>query len=125
MMIKTMLKEMMVPAIIMIVLDYTYLGMMSSMYGIQIASVQKVAMTPRYLGAVICYMLLIFGLYYFILRPRRSLIDAFIFGVIVYGVYNSTNYATLKNWTTHVSVIDTLWGGVLMGLTAFFSYKFM
>ena len=116
---------MIVPCIILLVLDFTYLNLMSNMYGIQIASVQKVAITPRYLGAVICYSLLIFGLYHFILRPGRSTIDAFILGLVIYGVYNSTNYATLKNWTLKVLLIDTLWGGILMGLTAFFSYKFM
>ena len=124
-MIKNILKNMIVPGIILLVLDFTYLNLMSNMYNIQIASVQKVALKPRYLGAIICYALLIFGLYHFILRSGRSTIDAFILGLVIYGVYNSTNYATLKNWTLKVTLIDTLWGGILMGLTAFLSYKFM
>jgi uncharacterized membrane protein len=80
-------------------------------------------MTIRILGAIICYILLIFGLYYFILKDHRSILDATLFGIVIYGVYESTNYATLKNWTLKILLIDTLWGGVLMGLTTYLTYK--
>lgn len=39
--------------------------------------------------------------------------EAFILGMLIYGVYDSTNYATLKNWDLTVAIKDSLWGGVL------------
>ena len=49
-------------------------------------------------GAVMAYILLVIGLYYFIIKERKNLIYAFLFGLFVYGVYDLTNYATLTNW---------------------------
>lgn len=31
-------------------------------------------------------------------------------GFVIYGVYNGTNYAILKDWDLSISIIDTLWG---------------
>ena len=56
-------------------------------------------------------------LYYFIIKDKRSVLDAVILGSGIYGVYAWTIYALLKNWTLKVVIIDTIWGGILFGLT--------
>lgn len=43
-----------------------------------------------------------------------------LYGLIIYGVYNFTNYATLYHYNLRVVAIDTMWGGVVMGITSFF-----
>jgi uncharacterized membrane protein len=103
--------------IVMLSLDAIYLSAMRDMFEIQIAAVQRVALQFRPLGAVICYILLIAGLYYFILRTRRPISDAFFLGIVIYGVYESTTYALLKQWKLKTMIMDTLWGGVLFALT--------
>ena len=48
-------------------------------------------------------------------------------GLLAYSTYEITNFATLKGWTTQMVIIDTIWGGVLGGLTAtvgFYTYRF-
>lgn len=42
-----------------------------------------------------------------------------VYGLIIYGVYNFTNYATLYNYNLRVVAIDTMWGGLVMGITSF------
>jgi uncharacterized membrane protein len=37
--------------------------------------------------------------------------DAFILGFLSYGIYNATNYATIKHWSLKTVIFDTLWGG--------------
>jgi uncharacterized membrane protein len=111
------------PAIIMLVLDGIFLGMNRDMFALQVAEVQRVVLEVKYLGAVLCYALLIFGLYYFIIKDRRPVIDAMILGFVIYGVYETTTYALLKKWKLQTMMIDTLWGGILFGLTTMITYK--
>jgi uncharacterized membrane protein len=111
------------PALIMLVLDGIFLGMNRDMFALQVAEVQRVVLEVKYLGAVLCYALLIFGLYYFIIKDRRPVIDAMILGFVIYGVYETTTYALLKKWKLQTMMIDTLWGGILFGLTTMITYK--
>ena len=65
----------------------------------------------------VCYIFLIFGLNYFILDQNRSVFDAFLFGLVIYGVFDSTNMAIFKKYNWNVAIMDTIWGGTLMALT--------
>jgi hypothetical protein len=67
----------------------------------------------------LCYIFLIFALNYFIIQPKRSVNDAFFLGILIYGVYETTNYALFTKWSFLTVVIDTLWGGTLFALTTF------
>jgi uncharacterized membrane protein len=42
---------------------------------------------------------------------------------VIYGVYDATNYALLRKWNPYLSIIDTLWGGVLMATTTYITYS--
>ena len=112
-----LIKTLVLTGIVLLGLDAVYLYAMRDMFAIQIAAVQRVALQFRTLGAIICYILLIGGLYYFILRTRRPISDAFFLGILIYGVYESTTYALLKQWKLKTLIMDTLWGGVLFSLT--------
>ncbi len=39
--------------------------------------------------------------------------DAALLGLLSYGIYNATNYATIKSWTLRTVLFDTFWGGVV------------
>jgi uncharacterized membrane protein len=73
----------------------------------------------NFLGAALCYIFLIAGLNYFIIKPHKSPTDAFLLGLVIYGVYETTNYALFKNWSILTVFIDTLWGGILFALTTY------
>ncbi|WP_106745915.1 DUF2177 family protein [Yoonia maritima] len=50
--------------------------------------------------------------------PMAALINGVLLGLLAYGTYEFTNYATLRDWSVQQLVIDTLWGGVLTGISA-------
>ena len=110
---------MLLSAIIFISLDFIYLQSIKNYFQKQVQSVQGSAMQVNYLGAALCYVFLIAGINYFIIKPNRSVSDAFLLGLVIYGVYETTNYALFKNWSIITVIIDTLWGGILFALTTY------
>jgi uncharacterized membrane protein len=108
-----------VSAIVFISIDFIYLNVMKGYFNNQIQSVQGSPAKMNYLGAALCYIFLIAGINYFIIKPRKSINDAFLLGVIIYGVFETTNYALFKNWSIFTVIIDTLWGGLLFASTTY------
>jgi uncharacterized membrane protein len=114
---------MLLSAIVMISLDFVYLNVMKGYFANQVKNVQGSALKLNYFGAAICYIFLVAGLNYFIIKPRKSVSDAFLLGLVIYGVYETTNYALFSNWSIVSVIIDTLWGGLLFASTTFIVEK--
>jgi uncharacterized membrane protein len=112
-------------AVSLLAIDGAYLSLIAPHFGKMIASVQGSPMSIRIAGAVLCYVALTFVLYWFIIREKRSAWDAFLLGLSIYAVYETTSYATLRKWNPTIAVIDTLWGGVLFGLATTVVYWVM
>ena len=85
--------------------------------------IQKSPLKVKLLGGVICYAFLTFVLYHFIISKKKSILDAFLLGVCVYGVYDSTTYALLTHFPLYIAIIDTIWGGILFATTTYIYYK--
>lgn len=111
--------QLLVSAIVFVVIDSIYLTSISNYFNNQIKLVQGSPIKMNILATVLCYIFLIFGINYFIIKPNRSIQDAFLLGLVIYGVYETTNKALLSKWTWTTVIIDTLWGGILFALTAF------
>lgn len=81
---------------------------------------------PFRLGpAALFYLGYVAGLLWFVswpaLRdndPTAALIGGALLGLLAYGTYEFTNYATLRDWSLEQVVVDTLWGGLLTGVSA-------
>ena len=82
-------------------------------------------MNPDYLGAIMAYVLLALGLYLFVIKPHLDnenenknniFIMGCIFGLVIYGIYNGTNLATINNYGRYEAMIDTTWGTILCGI---------
>ena len=114
---------MLLSAIVMISLDFVYLSVMKGYFMNQVKNVQGSALKLNYFGAAICYVFLVAGLNYFIIKPRKSVSDAFLLGLVIYGVYETTNYALFSNWSIITVIMDTLWGGLLFASTAYIVEK--
>ena len=110
---------MLISAIVLITIDSVYLNLVKDFFQKQIMNVQGSAVKINYLGAAICYLFLVTGLNYFIIKPKKSVTDAFLFGLVIYGVYETTNYALFKNWSIITVIMDTLWGGLLFAATTY------
>lgn len=76
----------------------------------------------KIVSAIICYLIMGFGIYYFSVK-EKNLMNALILGFVVYGVYNTTNFATMNKYSLKVSIIDTLWGTVLFTLVSYITMK--
>ena len=106
-------------AIIFVVTDFIYLNLMKGYFMNQIKSVQGSPPQMNFLGAILCYIFLIIGLNYFIIKPNKSVQDAFLLGLVIYGVYETTNLSLFTNWSYLTVFMDTLWGGTLFALTTY------
>ena len=101
-----------------LVLDLIFFWVNQTFLTKTLVSVQGFKPNVRYVSAFFCYVALTFLMYYFIILPKRSLTDAFLLGIGVYTVYETTNYALFKNWPLKMVVMDILWGGILFFIVA-------
>ena len=106
-------------SVIVLLLDSIFLYGIKDLFNKQIFKVQNSNIQINYVGAILAYLFIILSLYWFIIKEKKSLTDAFILGICVYGVYEYTNYALLKNWDFKTTLIDTLWGGTLFALSTY------
>ena len=117
------LREIFISTITLLILDGIYIYANLRAFEDQVINVQRVVLKARPLGFLICYLALIFGLNYFIISKNRSPLDAFLLGLVIYAVYDSTNYTLFKQWSPMLAVTDALWGGILFALTTFITYQ--
>jgi uncharacterized membrane protein len=108
-----------VSAITFVVIDFVYLSLMKNYFMNQVKIIQGSPLKMNLLATAICYIFLILGLNYFIIKPRRSVQDAFLLGLVIYGVYETTNWALFSKWSPLTVIMDTLWGATLFALTTF------
>jgi uncharacterized membrane protein len=112
-----------VAAIIFVVLDGIYLNLIKGYFNSQIKKIQGSDIKINMIATGITYIILIFGINYFIIQRHRSVKDAALLGFIIYGVYEFTNMALFKDWSILTVIIDTTWGTVLFALTTAIIYK--
>jgi uncharacterized membrane protein len=51
-----------------------------------------------------------------------AIIYGALFGALAYATYDLTNYATLRNWTLLISVLDIAWGAFASAVAATVAY---
>lgn len=114
-----------ITAIVLILIDFIYLNSISNIFANQIQIIQISKLKINYIAAILCYIILIFGINYFIIQPNRSIQDAFLLGIVIYGVFETTNMALFDKWSWLTVIIDTLWGGILFAITTFIIKTFV
>ena len=75
--------------------------------------------------AILFYVIYPVGLVIFAIVPglksgniTTALFLGALFGFFTYGTYDLTNQATLRNWSTTLTIADMAWGSVLGGISA-------
>lgn len=109
----------------MLILDSVYLSMAKPTWRKMIKNIQGSEIQVRLLSAAGVYILMSFALYYFIIKPRRNVQDAFILGLVIYGVFDLTNYAIFSKYNLITGLIDMIWGGLLFASSAYIVKKAM
>ncbi len=84
---------------------------------------------PNLAPAAMFYLLYPVGLIVFAVLPAhdegsalRAFISGLTFGCFTYATYDLTNQATLRNWSTTLTVADICWGSFLAGISALLGY---
>ena len=80
---------------------------------------------PNGVAAVAFYLIYLFGVMALAVDPafrtgqwRTAAGHGLALGLVAYGTYDLTNQATLRLWSTRLTVIDMAWGGALPALAA-------
>ena len=107
------LLEYILVSILFVAVDSVYLSSVSGYFNKQVRSIQGSDLVLKIFPTFLCYVILSMGVYYFGVVKKLNLMEAFFLGIFVYGVYETTNMAILKNWRWLTVFMDTVWGGVL------------
>jgi uncharacterized membrane protein len=103
--------------IILTIIDSVYLYLTKSLFEKMVLQIQNSDIQIRLNSAIMVYILITIGLYYFIIKEKKSPYEAALLGLVIYGVFDFTNYAIFKNYNIYIGLLDTIWGGILCGLT--------
>ena len=107
------LLEYILVSILFVAVDSVYLSSVSKYFNKQVRDIQGSDLVLKIFPTFLCYVILSLGVYYFGVVKKLTLTESFFLGIFVYGVYETTNMAILKNWRWMTVLMDTVWGGVL------------
>ena len=111
--------------VIFVAIDFIWLsGMANVLYKPTLGDM--LAPDFRVAPAVLFYLIYVAALTFFAVLPSlepgkgltTALLHAAIFGFAAYATYDLTNQATLKNWSTLLTVADLAWGTTLSAIAA-------
>ena len=111
-----------------LVLDGLWLGvLMSSTYKELLGPLMLAQ--PKWGPAIVFYLMYVLGAVYFVVLPalsrgsaRRAALGGAFFGLVAYGTYDMTNWATLQGWSAQLALMDMAWGGLLTCLASLSGY---
>lgn len=113
---------------VMLVLDFVWIGLlMKGFYSEQLGELARRSggsLAPRWIPAILVYIMIPAGIVLFV--HTRSYAGSLgldfawgaLFGLILYGVYDLTNLATLEQWRLTMTLVDMAWGSFLCGVTS-------
>ena len=110
--------------VLLIFIDIFYLTTIGKLYNIMIKNIQGNAVKLYWPTALLCYLALSIGLYYFIIRTKEPIINSFYLGLLIYSVFELVNYSVFSKWKLNIVLIDSIWGGILLSIVTYIIYKF-
>ncbi|TFF13221.1 DUF2177 family protein [Pseudomonas sp. BCA14] len=81
---------------------------------------------PRVLPAALFYLLYAVGCVVFVVMPsdnwQRAARLGALLGLVAYGTYDLSNWATLQGWSAGLAVMDMAWGAFLTAVCCIAGY---
>jgi uncharacterized membrane protein len=82
-------------------------------------------MAPIWESALMVYVAITLGIILFALPKAENsmslaLVYGSLLGLVIYLVYECTNYALIDHWPLKITLVDTLWGVFLCGVSTCF-----
>ncbi len=112
-------------SIFIITIDMIYLTLNKNLYD----PILEPNIPINFISAIICWIIIIIAIQLLVLsRKELTDKDALLYGAFLgfamYGVYNTTNFATYPNkWNTKIVILDTLWGTFVTSISSYLLYK--
>ena len=118
-------------ALCFIILDILWFQFsIDTIYKPTFQKIEKEVMDPtliRLFGGIYAWLLLAIGLYFFVLKNARSqkevILKGMLYGFIIYGVYNGTNFFTFNNYDMKMFIADNFWGMIVSGIVSYISFN--
>jgi len=118
------IKKIVISSVVLLMIDLIYLKNIGTpVFSKVVNNIQGSELKLNFLGAFISYLFLIIAINYFILIPKKSILDAFILGLCIYAVFDGTNLAIFKDYSIKAAIIDSLWGGILFAITTYITLR--
>jgi len=116
-----MIKTFTIALIFFCIIDFAWINYVAMpLYKQELSGLMELKVIP----AILFYVIFLLGLIFFVINPNlgKSLLNIFmigaLYGLVTYGTYDLTVYATLNIFSLKIVITDILWGMVLSGLVA-------
>jgi len=116
-----MIKTFFIALIFFFIIDVFWIYFVATpMYKQEVSSLMELKIPP----ALLFYVIFLLGLIFFVINPNQdnTLLNVFLtgafFGLVTYGTYDLTVYASMNIFSLKLVVADILWGMFLSGAVA-------
>lgn len=126
MFIKNKIVDIILYSILLLIIDAVFLyTFMIKKYSKMVENIQGSPIKPRITFIILSYLLMVVGLHVFVL-PKIEKIEhcfyGFLFGLIVYGVYDFVCASIFEKWDLKIMVVDVFWGATLYTIVSLVYY---
>jgi len=109
-------------AVVLVALDVVYETVSYTSSETMVKRIQGRTTNLRGPAVIAAYAFMIAAVYFFAVQPSRSWKNAAsrgaLLGLVMYGMFDMTNYAALDSYSLTYAVTDIAWGTVLFAATA-------
>ena len=116
-----MIKTFIIALLFFCIIDVFWIYFVATpMYAKEVESLMQLKIPP----AILFYIIFLLGLIFFVINPNHgnSLVNVFMigafYGLVTYGTYDLTVYATMNIFSLKLVIADILWGMILSGSVA-------
>ena len=127
------IKQFIVVLLVIIIIDIPVISqLMKPSWKKMVENIQITPLNIKTYPIILVYILLVLGIVIYVLPNvsdknilRDSIVYGGILGLIIYGIFDFTNYSLISKYDLKLAIIDTLWGGILLTFTTYLSKKIL
>ena len=121
---------------VILFIDFIWLYINADKYNNLVENIQKSPLSINLIGAFFSYLILIIGLFFFSIPMIKyklkenknnlfllSIIYGGGLGLLLYGMFNATNYGLFKNYDYKIALIDSFWGFILLTIGSYLFFS--
>lgn len=117
--------------IFILFIDFIWIFSNSKNYNFLVEKVQKTPLSINFIGAFLSYIIFICGLFFFSipliklkLKENKNLLFLCLIyggglGLLLYGMFNATNYGIFTNYNYKIALLDTFWGFIIFTISSY------